>query len=469
MLRLTLFVSYYLLNLSGGVDPVAVVATAPLALLCFIQIGRIKDSVFKFADMFWFIMYLYFVIGPIQGVRNGYLAHGGPVDGYPLTTTDIVTACMIPFIFGLVVAAFQWSAPKKALKERSIFPAVAPLMTAAMVIFFGGYVATSGFHNLFLSRADKLDNGSFVSTIFYAALIVNAALFASIWPKLQREGYFWYLLQACVVFGLLAVVSNPLNSARFFILAAWVPVGFIFLRGRVPAAIIYSVIGVGLTVIMPIMSVTSRFGLDGLTKLDNFSDNLFSIPFIDVFDMLAYEINYIHQNGMFWGGKTLGALLFFVPRALWTGKETLIALDMGEQLVSLRIAGTDNLSLFFGGEFYADAGLIGVLIGSGVLCTIVFRIFIRRIYTVNGIEVPAILIMATLPILMRGPIGAVLPLPFCEILILALMKPVLTSGQTVVHQAISRYRPKKLPAGTNDKARPVEAALPNPLPPVVKW
>lgn len=457
MKRSALYISYYLLNLLGGVDGNAFICTLPLAILCFVQVGRIQSRYFELADMFWFIMYLFFVIGPLQGIHNGYLAHGGPVDGYPITKSDVAFASAIPLIFACFVAVSGILFPRhtRLPRPRTLSPTVMPLLVLAMICFFALYVGTSGFSNLFRARQDKLavEGASVLSTVFYGALIVTASMSATIIPearKLKFSSQAIYFLQLALVLSILAVTSNPINSARYFFIAAWMPMGFILLGGRIGMLKVYTALGFALIVLMPVMSISSRFGWAAVTNLDGFSLYLFSIPYIDVFDMLTYEINYIEQNGFFWGAKTLGALLFFVPREVWTGKATLIAQDMGDQLVSLKIAGTENLSMFFGGEFYADGGIVGVVLGSAILCAILFRFAFRRSFLLNGIELPALILMAALPILLRGPVGANLPLTVSEFIVLFVMKSVLSRPKTLGTVPKRRMRRTKRPRQPSD-------------------
>jgi hypothetical protein len=445
MKRRILYISYYLLNILGGVDPVALVATLPLAALCFWQVGKIQSRHFQFADMFWFIMYLFFVIGPLQGIHEGYLAHGGPVDGYPITTRDVILASAIPLIFAMAIAASSVMFPPLTRRPRAltISPAAMPLLTVAMVSLFFMYVSTTGFANLFLPRQEKLAvvESSYISTFFYGAIIVTATLSASILPltsRLPLGSKFAFFVQLAFVLTLLAVTSNPINSARYFFIAAWMPMGFILLGGRIGMMKIYTALGFSLIVLMPIMSLSSRLGWSAVTNLEDFSQYVFNVPYIDVFDLLVYEINYIDQNGIYWGSKSLGALLFFIPRSVWTGKATLIAQDMGDELLSMGIAGTANLSMFFGGEFFADGGLFGVVFGSAILCFLLFRFAFRRSFTINGLEVPSLVLMAALPILLRGPIGANLPLTVSELIVLFGMKWALARPKRSVVQPARR-------------------------------
>ena len=433
MIRLALYVSYYLLNLLTDVDAVAVIGTLPLALVCCWNVARIRSKYFTVSDMFWFLMYIFFAIGPLQALRNGYFDHGGPADGYPILNSEILTACAIPLIFSLFVTILGYLPRTHVSEERRFTVSVryAPLLAAAMLVFFAAFIVTSGgFTNAFAPRYLKAyEETSFLSVVCFGAQVVIAAIYTTIGfgkPLARRHLVVYYPLLVLVL-ALLLLTANPINSARYFLVAAWMPIGFIVLKGRVGSIQVYSFLSFALLILMPLLSISTREGTFSLANIDfsHLDDSMFRIPFLDVFDMMVYEVNYVSRSGFYWGGKTLGVLFFFVPRAIWAGKETLLAIDMGQELVGMRLAGTDNLSLFFGGEFYADGGLAGVALGSAAVILWLYRFAIPRAITINGINMSALVLMAALPILLRGPIGANLPLTVSEYVILALITTVL--------------------------------------------
>lgn len=217
-----------------------------------------------------------------------------------------------------------------------------------------------------------------------------------------------FLSCACVI-ALLMVSQNPYNTARFFLLMAYLPVLLIFLSGKIPISLFYVGAMVGLMVLMPILNFTSRYGmsLSEASEQINISQYVFKAPFIDVFDMLVYEVRYLHDGTLFWGRKSLGILLFFIPRSIWTAKETLIAQDMGTELIQMGTAETNNLSLFFGGEFYADLGFIGVAIGAFFVSLLLTIFGLRKSARINGHDLRSYIFIAAAPIIVRGPIGGV--------------------------------------------------------------
>jgi hypothetical protein len=230
------------------------------------------------------------------------------------------------------------------------------------------------------------------------------------------------MLSCAVAFGLLLVAQNPYNTARFYFIVAWLPIVLVFISGKVGIKTFYLGVLVGLIVVMPMLNLTTRSGAslaEAAESVDIWS--VLTIPGLDVIDMLVYEVRYLELSDFFWGTKTLGLLLFFVPRSLWPGKETVLASDMGVVLADLGTAGTPNLSGFVAGDFYADLGMAGVAIGAVAASFLLTFFGSKRAVLVHGMDLRAFIFMASVPILVRGSLGSVIALTFVEMLSLAVL------------------------------------------------
>ena len=439
-IRLSFYVVYYLLNVAFSAELFSFALTFPVFLVCCFNIFRIKGRYARAQDMIWLIVYLFFVIAPCQSLRLGYFDNNGPVSGLYFDDTEIITAELIVFVF-LVVATITTVLTSKlysdGIKQTDYQMNHRPLVFLVslnvfaflvFVVLLGGIGAVLSDR---LSRSDGADTPS-IATLFLATQVITCFL-TCIYFKTQPRGSLVtsiksFLACACVI-ALLLVSQNPYNSARFFLLMAYIPLLLIFLSGRVPVSLFYFGAMFGLIVLMPILNFTSRYGmsLSEASNQINISQYIFKAPFIDVFDMLVYEMRYLyngpslHYGPQFWGRKTLGILLFFIPRSFWTSKETLIAQDMGDELVQMGTAGTDNLSMFFAGEFYADLGLVGVAIGAFFVSLFLTIFGLKQSTRINGLDLRSYIFMAAAPIVIRGPIGAVIPPLLLQLLVLTVL------------------------------------------------
>jgi hypothetical protein len=163
----------------------------------------------------------------------------------------------------------------------------------------------------------------------------------------------------------------------------------------------------GMVIAMPILSTTTRVGLQGLASF-KMEGALWELPYIDVFDVLLHAIYFVERYGLFFGEKIVAILLFYVPRNWWPDKPMVSALDVGYDLYNPGFVGTPNLSMSIIGDFYMDLGLSGVIVGSIVVC-IFFRLLLSVRTKIGGEPALSLMLMAALPILTRGAIGAVLP------------------------------------------------------------
>jgi hypothetical protein len=432
--RLAFYISYYALNAFFAAELFSVLLTLPVFIICCLNISRIRSSYATVQDMIWLVIYMFFVIATCQTLRSGYFDRAGPVGGLYFEDYEIITAELVVFLFLLVASITSIVVTKYYhvehnetdfdLGDRSFLWLIA-LNVFAFVMFV---VFMNGLDNVLADRYSKTMPPELtpIATVFLALQSIACLLACVCMRRKTRGSIASWLVGFClcvVAVSMLVVAQNPYNAARFMLLIIYVPIFLVLCSGKIRVSIFYFVAMAGLLVFMPILNFTSRFGMsisDALEQI-NISEYVFKVPYLDVFDMLVYEVRYLHSSGLFWGGKTLGAILFFVPRAIWTGKETLIAKDMGAELVDMKTAGTDNLSLFFAGEFYADWGLLGVAIGAFVVALVLTIFGLKGKVMVKGLDLRSFIAMAAAPIVIRGPIGAVIALTLLEMWFLAIL------------------------------------------------
>lgn len=436
--RLAFFVVYFALHAVLAADAFVVWLAIPSLLLCCYNVSRITVAYATVEDMAWLVIFIFFVIGPCQTVRFGYLELDGPASGIFFTDGEIATAFGIIFLFLL-------SATLTTIVVRRLVPATEPgryrmtkfslpLLLAFNVLSFGTFVWTGGgIGNVLADRYSKELSEDFSTSLVWsvamAAQLVSCLLICvyarckSQQTSIAQAGVY---AAAAAALSLLLIAQNPFNTARFFFLIAWLPIILVFISGRLGIKTFYLSVVLGLIVVMPMLNLTSRSGASIAEALEAVDvSSLFTVSGLDVFDMLLYEVRYLEFSDFFWGGKTLGLLLFFVPRSIWTAKETILAGDMGVVLADLGTAGTPNLSMFVAGDFYADLGLVGVAIGATAVSFMLTFFGAKRRVLVHGMDLRAFVLMASLPILIRGSLGAVIALTFCELAGLAILTRVL--------------------------------------------
>lgn len=426
--RLPFIGALYLLNLPFAATPASIALTFPVMALAVAGLARIGSRHVQVGDMFWFCVFVFFVLGPIQAMdrwslrpRPGWAEIGYAPDTF-LMASLIVFVFLLPFAF----IRMEWRNRDFAGK----IPAPKLLMILNLAATFLFVLGQGGLSNTIAPRLEQAGTETFIGNMLFLGIqTVTAALLALDFAH-KRTRRAALLLAFAIL--LLALTRNPFNASRFSLLAAWVPLLLALFGGRMPAALFYPASLFGLTVLFPLLSTTTRWGTEGLSALPqiDIAAHLLSIPFVDVYDTLVHAVHMMAFRDWTVFEKLAAIVLFFIPRALWPDKPLVGGLDIGQALHAGGAAGTPNLSFFIAGDFYMDLGLPGVAIG-GVLCALLLGwALTRRMGVFRGVPVLHFLLIASLPILLRGPVGAVIPLFAMQVFALL-----------VIHALSPRLRP----------------------------
>jgi hypothetical protein len=416
--------------------------TAPLFLIILFNLRRLRTEYITPDDMFWLLIYLFFVIHPIQDISNGVIGSEGPAgarqySSYEITyAMIIVLAFVIAFSFGRSFYASFFDR-SKLHDEKSNAPHAGWIVAFVVinVISFFGYLFSYGVENVFAARNDQNFDNVYIFALGLFGLQNASAFFLCSFYKNAPKTGTWFL-SALAMMGalvLLFISQNPFNTPRYFLIEAWGPVALILTRGKIRALPFYLVCLLGLTVVLPILSVTTRIGIAEYNELTEALsiDTFFSIPFIDVFDTLVHAVQFMQGHSWFYGAKLLAIVLFFVPRTVWPGKPIVGGLDVGGELVAIGSSGTDNLSFFIAGDFYMDLGVPAVIIGGAACGFLLAKIQNVRFGRLYGENLMAYILISSLPILMRGPVGSVAPLFVCQVFALWLCRRAFSGDRAV--------------------------------------
>ncbi|WP_245622335.1 hypothetical protein [Devosia epidermidihirudinis] len=419
-MRLAIVLALYSFNAIYAPNQASIALTLPVLILVLVGLGKIRSPNLQIGDMFWFCVFIFFAISPLQRMGDGTIGGDWTVTRHAYDAAEYITAMAIVVVFLLPFGFISMEA-----KDPDTTTATPPAewMLALNILAFSLFVVLQGgWQQVLLPRLDKTwSEASALSEAFLALQTVTTAVLVA---NARAAGRTWSLVTlVAVAIGLLAITRNPFNASRFSLLAAWVPVGLAMLRGRLQAAWFYAVALFALLVLFPILSITTRLGLVGLGQVEDidFADNLLSTPFVDIFDTTVHAVRFMSTHDWMLGEKLLAVGLFFVPRALWPNKPIVGGLDIGGDLLNGGMAGTDNLSFFIGADAYMDFGFVGVVMGGLLLALFTAQASASRLGSFYGVSLLHAVIIASLPIMLRGPVGAVLPLAACQIVILIIL------------------------------------------------
>ncbi len=199
----------------------------------------------------------------------------------------------------------------------------------------------------------------------------------------KNMNYYWVILAMILLLLILLWFKNPLTEKRNALGPLYITLIYLFypklLNSNIkmmtfmffsmiilfPAVAIFTHTAASLNEIIQQPSILWSKGNDeGLIKV-------FSTLHYDAFANILATIDYVQIHGYSWGHQLLGALLFFIPRSIWTLKPLGTGQLVGRFLIDKYHFNFDNLSNPLVSEFYINFGFIGVLIGAIVFAAII--------------------------------------------------------------------------------------------------
>ncbi|WP_425443840.1 hypothetical protein [Streptomyces aidingensis] len=217
------------------------------------------------------------------------------------------------------------------------------------------------------------------------------------------------LLVWAALLGLNIIVNNPLSNPRFWFLT----VLFSFLFTLFPRSpVMYrTALGLGVILALLVFPFADRFRYDDEGYQPMNSSSLLEPLVVKDYDqlgMFANTITYVGDGaGHSYGRQLSGTVLFFVPRAIWTGKPE----DSGVMIGEWMGMGNTNLSSPLWTELWLDFGPLGMtagFIGLGYLAARTDRRYVRRTLDDpspgNVVAVITPLVAGYAFILLRGPL-----------------------------------------------------------------
>lgn len=395
--------------------------TLPTFIIILLALSKSDSRYVYIRELVYFCFFLFFVISPLQILHGLKISQGLVGDIIIYNDIDVIFAAMSCFLFVATfficdqMFSFDTVISYRISPNNNVLNIMA-ILSYPLAVFY--IILFGGLGNILSARYDQEDTGfGIVGPIIIGSISVFSYVIFSSYTSGNRKALFPFLL----VMMPLALLINPFNSARFVLISTYAPLALISLKGKVEVFWFYTTSTIFLTIVMPILNITSRYGsfskaAESGVDLDQTS--LLRLQFIDVFDMLVYNAHFTSLNGFTYGEKFLGDFLFFIPRAIWASKPTLNGLDVGGQLLFLELTGTDNLSMPIFGDAYRDAGFLGIALCGAMVFISMKRIFFHNISSINGFPIAQYLLFGALPILFRGPFSAVVAYIFFQCLCL---------------------------------------------------
>lgn len=314
----------------------------------------------------WVFTYVFLGMAPFVQLRLGV---------EPETTRDlhpqfVPIATLVVLVGSLAIIAgsyFGGSHQPATHREFRLDAHRVELLAIAALVLGSYYAATIGLGNTFVSLARTAWlrqmgwSDPTVSALVYGGSVMALLVAAISLTQVIREGMGGgrtRFLQIAV-FVILFVVANPVNSARYVF-------GSVFL-GLLAAFGLYATVArfraaaagamAGMVIVFPAADAF-RYTTDASIEVQNPLLSLTGGDY-DGFSQIVNTVQYVSAEGLTGGRQLLGALLFWIPRGIWTDKPV----DTGAMLAEFKDYSFTNLSEPLWGEFFIDFGWVGLVVG----------------------------------------------------------------------------------------------------------
>ncbi|MEW2065836.1 hypothetical protein [Streptomyces sp. NPDC007346] len=164
--------------------------------------------------------------------------------------------------------------------------------------------------------------------------------------------------------GLNLVVNNPVSNARYWFLT--VLVSLLFTAFPSSAAVYRTVLATGVVGALVLFPYADKFRYDEEGQKTVQSASVFEPLATKDYDqtvMFANTISWVDARGHTYGRQLAGSALFFVPRAVWSGKPEDTGVRVG-QWMGMRMT---NLSAPLWTEIWVDFGATGMIGGMALI------------------------------------------------------------------------------------------------------
>lgn len=329
----------------------------------------------------WYFVLIFFFIVP-------FFQYLGNLFTYPVDSNDVLTGNIYILLWCLVYAFSYDYSIKKTIKPsgiinlfncRSIRPkflkhklyalTLASILIAFYLFSISGIEPffTRGSYNKLIEHLGGWVPRAYIITFYLRPLLFCIFILSIGAIFLLKNTRRTFTLNLClfVLFALNIIINNPFSYPRFMLFTMLFGLFVLYTFRKVKASLVYiSIFFLGLP-LFQILNIFRRSYYD-ISQNNTFKFNwdfLFRGSF-DPYENFIHTINYVGQLGIVCGKQLAGALLFFVPRSIWTekpvGSGTFIAYTLEKKYDVTHF----NIGIPLISEMYLNFHIAGILIGA---------------------------------------------------------------------------------------------------------
>lgn len=341
-----------------------------------------------FLSSFIVFNFLFFIVSPI--IQIGLIDSSDSLfpNFYPYNVSNIIHANFLIFLFNLIFFLVYVTSKKRIInsnlntdltsrvKIKPLF--ILTLLIVCILIGFLNYefllkeIIKSTYMKSDESVGSLLIKKKVLFMIPLGALIVT-------YDYLKKKNKITTntliaFLTLMALFVILVIFKNPLIEKRNALGPIYITIIFLFYPKVINSnAKFFTFIFVSMAIFFPLVStlthVDATFSeimanpsvlVDSYIKTGGVKD-AFSALHYDAFANVMATVNYVSDYGFSYGYQLLSALLFFIPRSVWSSKPISTGELIGDHLIHKFEFGYSNLSNPIVSEGYINFGILGVI------------------------------------------------------------------------------------------------------------
>ncbi len=368
----------YAVSIATDYNSIVVFLFDIIGLISFINftIRTKKINIYSLVNFFLFFFFYYCALNQYL---HGWIAWSNYFKVLSIETNEyifvnitiIVFIIVLDLIYFINVRSKESKTIANIVNDRvELSHTVIVVLTIINVIVMLFFIKTYGFKGLLTRYDSQLVTTSNRYTkqiidVFLRFIPCSICIILSFYiNKITiKKNFIYYIIN----FLILLLIVFPLGgTARYMIAAVYLSVFYTFIKKGNFKSLIVLLLIFGIVVVFPNINY---FRFHSISELKSFKFQTFDVDVedFDAYSMLIFIIKYAKSNGFALGNNFINAILFFVPRAIWSNK----MVGTGAIVASSYNSTFTNVSAPLIAESYFSFGVLGVIYTAlflGLLC-----------------------------------------------------------------------------------------------------
>jgi hypothetical protein len=223
--------------------------------------------------------------------------------------------------------------------------------------------------NVFIYRGDIFRTINSISALIFGNFLKPLAFVFFIFFYILYKYRYVKNTILLLVLGCLALLYNfPTGQARFYMFTLLVVFYTLFFLKRTKKSsyilLIYLVIAIFLSSFLGLFrNMQDKNIVNSITSYE-FDTGYFFVGNFDAYEIFVLTFNYVLENSITYGYNMISALLFFVPRDIWSDKSIGSGAWIADKYSKIYVVHNTNISNPFISEWYLNFGIIGIITSS---------------------------------------------------------------------------------------------------------